>query len=125
MNGEGVFNGDMGIVTNIDKEERTFEICYDDDRIILYDFPQSDEIDLAYSITIHKSQGSEFPMVIIPIYWGPPMLLNRNLLYTAVTRAKGLVVLVGMEKYLHTMIRNTNNNKRNTGLCYRLKKFNI
>lgn len=125
MKGEGVFNGDMGIVTDIDTEERTFEICYDDDRVIEYDYSQGDEIDLAYSITIHKSQGSEFPMVIMPIYWGPPMLLNRNLLYTAVTRAKGLVVMVGMEKYLDNMIRNADNNKRNTGLCYRMKKFKL
>lgn len=122
-NGEGVFNGDIGYVIFIDEEAKTLSVCFDDEKYVDYDFASLDEIELAYSITIHKSQGSEFPVVIIPICWGPPMLLNRNLLYTAVTRAKELVVLVGMEKYLYMMIKNERNLNRNSGLGFRLKRI--
>ncbi|WP_432662656.1 SF1B family DNA helicase RecD2 [Wukongibacter baidiensis] len=121
--GEGVFNGDIGYVTFIDDEAKTISVCFDDEKNVEYDFAGLDEIVLAYSITIHKSQGSEFPVVVMPICWGPPMLLNRNLLYTAVTRAKELVVLVGMEKYLYMMIKNERNSNRNSGLKFRLKRI--
>lgn len=121
--GEGVFNGDIGYVTDIDDEEKLLSVCFDDEKYVDYDFSSLDEIELAYSITIHKSQGSEFPVIVIPMCWGPPMLLNRNLLYTAVTRAKELVVLVGMEKYLHMMIKNEKNSNRNSGLSFRLKRI--
>lgn len=121
--GEGVFNGDIGYVTAIDEENKLLSVCFDDEKHVSYDFSGLDEIELAYSITIHKSQGSEFPVIVMPLCWGPPMLLNRNLLYTAVTRAKELVVLVGMEKYLYMMIKNERNLKRNTGLRFRLKRI--
>ncbi len=121
--GEGVFNGDIGYITDIDDEDKTLTVFFDDEKFVEYDFSGLDEIELAYSITIHKSQGSEFPVIIIPLSWGPPMLLNRNLLYTAVTRAKELVVLVGMEKYLHMMIKNKRSMDRNSGLGYRFRKI--
>lgn len=119
--GDGIFNGDLGIITKIDNEESELNIKFDDSREVVYPFSQLDELRLAYATTIHKSQGSEFPVVIIPISWGPPMLLTRNLLYTGITRAKELVVLVGMEKYLYTMISNNRITKRYSGLSRRLK----
>ncbi|MCT4566287.1 MAG: ATP-dependent RecD-like DNA helicase [Maledivibacter sp.] len=121
--GEGVFNGDIGYITAIDEEAKLLSACFDDEKYVDYDFSGLDEIELAYSITIHKSQGSEFPVVVMPLCWGPPMLLNKNLLYTGVTRAKELVVLVGMEKYLYMMIRNERNSNRNSGLGFRLKRI--
>ena len=110
--GEGIFNGDLGIIDDIDEEEKKLKVLFDDERKVEYDFNEIDELKLAYAITVHKSQGSEFPVVIIPICWGPPMLLTRNLLYTAITRAKKLVVLVGEEKYLYMMIKNNRITKR-------------
>ncbi|MTI71994.1 MAG: ATP-dependent RecD-like DNA helicase [Firmicutes bacterium] len=118
--GEGVFNGDFGYITDIDNEESEITVLFDDVKSVVYPFNQTDELRLAYATTIHKSQGSEFPVVIIPINWGPPMLLTRNLLYTAVTRAKELVVLVGMQKYLNMMVRNNRITKRYSGLNKRL-----
>ncbi len=120
--GEGVFNGDYGFITRIDNEEGELTVMFDDNKEAVYQFSQLDELKLAYATTIHKSQGSEFPVVIIPTFWGPPMLLTRNLLYTAITRAKELVVLVGMEKYLHMMINNNRIAKRYSGLSKRLLK---
>ena len=96
--GEGVFNGDLGFITDIDKEEQTLTVLFDDDKKVVYDFSQLDELELAYAVSIHKSQGCEFPVVVIPLADGPPMLMTRNLLYTGVTRAKELVVLVGRER---------------------------
>ena len=98
--GEGVFNGDFGIIVDIDDEDRIIKVLFDDEKEVEYNFNQLDELKLSYATTVHKSQGSEFPVVVMPIYWGPPMLLTRNLLYTAITRAKNLVVLVGEERYL-------------------------
>lgn len=121
--GEGVFNGDFGFVTDIDNEEGEMTVLFDDHKEVIYNFNQLDELKLAYACTIHKSQGSEFPVVIMPVSWGPPMLLTRNLLYTAVTRAKELVVLVGMEKYLHMMINNNRIIKRYSGLNDRLARI--
>lgn len=121
--GEGVFNGDFGFITNIDEEESELTVLFDDNKEVVYNFSQLDELRLAYATTVHKSQGSEFPVVIMPICWGPPMLLTRNLLYTAITRAKKLVVLVGIEKYLHMMIQNNRILKRYSGLDKRLLKF--
>lgn len=121
--GEGVFNGDIGYIQHINKEEQELTVFFDDNRSVVYSYSQLDELELAYSITIHKSQGSEFPVVVIPITWGPPMLLTRNLLYTAVTRAKSLVVLVGSENYLKRMIDNNKIVERYSGLGTRLKKF--
>ncbi|MFZ5968987.1 MAG: ATP-dependent RecD-like DNA helicase [Bacillota bacterium] len=121
--GEGVFNGDMGFIYHIDNEEREMTVLFDEDKLVKYDFGQLEELELAYCITIHKSQGSEFPVVVMPVCWGPPMLLTRNLLYTAVTRAKRLTVLVGMESSLKTMIDNNRTIHRNSGLLTRLKRF--
>ncbi|KAB3526652.1 SF1B family DNA helicase RecD2 [Alkaliphilus serpentinus] len=121
--GEGVFNGDIGYITEINSEDNEMVILFDDSRLVIYDFSQLEELELAYCITVHKSQGSEFPVVVMPITWGPPMLLTRNLLYTAVTRAKSLVVLVGTESYLHQMIKNVRTIERYSGLGFRLKRY--
>ncbi|SHH69966.1 ATP-dependent DNA helicase, RecD/TraA family [Caloranaerobacter azorensis DSM 13643] len=120
--GEGVFNGDFGYVYDIDEEENEMTVLFDDNKKVVYSFSQLDELKLAYAITIHKSQGSEFPVVVMPICWGPPMLLTRNLLYTAITRAKELVVLVGNKKFLYMMINNNRITKRYSGLNKRLHK---
>ncbi|ADH60311.1 helicase, RecD/TraA family [Thermoanaerobacter mathranii subsp. mathranii str. A3] len=120
--GEGVFNGDIGIIQSIDEELQELTVYFDDEKFVTYDFSDLDELNLSYAITVHKSQGSEFPVVIIPITYGPPMLLTRNLLYTAVTRARKLVILVGQEKYLKFMIDNNRISKRYSGLLSRLKK---
>lgn len=121
--GEGVFNGDIGFITRIDPEASVLEAVFDDDKRIRYDFADLDELMHAYCVTIHKSQGSEFPVVVIPLSWAPPMLLNRNLIYTGITRAKELVVLVGQKKYLQWMIRNEKSLRRNSGLLSRFKKI--
>lgn len=121
--GEGVFNGDMGYIVSMDMEEGELLVVFDDDREVVYKFNQLDEIKHAYATTVHKSQGSEFPVVIMPIYWGPPMLLTRNLLYTGITRAKEMVVLVGMEKYLDYMIGNDKIAERYSGLKKRLDRI--
>lgn len=124
--GEGVFNGDFGFIKSIDNEESELIVLFDDNKEVVYSFNQLDELRLAYATTIHKSQGSEFPVVIIPVCWGPPMLLTRNLLYTGITRAKELVVLVGMEKYMHIMINNNRILKRYSGLDKRFQNvFNM
>ena len=94
----------------------SFTICFDDGKVSGYEFSEFNEIELAYAITIHKSQGSEYPAVIIPIYKGPAMLMNRNLIYTAVTRAKKCVVLVGIPEVFYNMIQNTKEMARYTGL---------
>lgn len=121
--GEGVFNGDFGFIKDMDEEDRLMTVIFDDEKEVLYDFGQIDELKLAYATTVHKSQGSEFPVVIMPMFWGPPMLLTRNLLYTAITRAKELVVLVGEEKYLYMMIKNNRITKRYSSLDFRLRKI--
>jgi len=118
--GDGVFNGDMGFIESIDEEEQSVRVVFDGDRHVEYDFSQIDELELAYAVSVHKSQGSEFPVVILPLAWGPPMLMTRNLLYTAITRAKELVVLVGWERTLASMVRNRQVNERYSGLAARL-----
>lgn len=117
--GEGVFNGDMGIVEAIDAEDKTMTVRMDD-RIIEYAGDMLEEIDLAYAVTVHKSQGSEFPAVVIPVWNFPPMLMTRNLLYTAVTRGKRLVIIVGDPSRVRSMIDNNRADGRYTGLKYRL-----
>lgn len=123
--GEGVYNGDIGYVYHIDKEKRTVYIIFDNSKIVSYKYDELDELDHSFCTTIHKSQGSEFPVVVIPITWAPPMLLSRNLIYTAVTRAKKLVVLVGDVKYLEYMIKNNRTNERYSNLAYKLNQFNV
>ena len=118
--GDGVFNGDVGIIQKIDENIGTLEVLYDDDKYVVYDSKELDEIDLAYCITVHKSQGSEFPVVVMPMYDVPYMLLNRNLFYTGITRARDLVVLVGREDIICKMVDNNRENKRYSGLCERL-----
>ncbi len=118
--GEGVYNGDMGIIEAIDKEDQTLKVLFDDGRLVTYDFGQLDELELAYATTIHKSQGNEFPVVIIPLFYGPPMLMTRNLLYTGVTRARDLVVLVGRESLIGKMVGNNHIARRYSALEARL-----
>ena len=120
--GVGVFNGDSGIIAEIDETGQSLTVIFDDMKTVEYDFSQLDELELAYAVTIHKSQGSEYPIVIIPIHSGPPMLMNRNLLYTAVTRAKELVVIVGVTSTLYRMIDNNREIDRYSTLSYRLKE---
>jgi len=118
--GEGIFNGDTGVIHEIDFEEEKIRVLFDDNRIVNYSFDAFDEIEPAYAITIHKSQGSEFPVVIMPIYPGPPVLMTRNLLYTAITRARDLVILVGMENTLYKMVDNARETLRYSGLADKL-----
>lgn len=118
--GVGVFNGDMGIVEYIDEDEGTISVIYDEERKVIYDNIFLDELELAYAITIHKSQGSEFPVVIIPAYMGSPFLMNRNLLYTAITRAKEFVVIVGSIKALKFMVENNRSFERYSSLEWRI-----
>ena len=118
--GAGIFNGDMGIVESIDAEERSM-LVNSDGRLITYAGEMFEEVDLAYAITVHKSQGSEFPVMIMPMWQSPPILMTRNLLYTAVTRGKQLVILVGNPKYMKWMIDNNRADGRYTGLCHRLQ----
>ncbi|WP_338851686.1 SF1B family DNA helicase RecD2 [Clostridium perfringens] len=120
--GLGVFNGDMGFIESIDLEGKKLSIIFDDERRVIYDFMYLDELDLAYAITIHKSQGSEFPVVIIPAYMGAPLLMNRNLLYTGITRAKEIVVVVGIPKALKYMVDNTRSMERYSSLNWRIKE---
>lgn len=117
--GRGIFNGDMGVIEVIDKEYDKIVVNYDD-KIVTYTSENLDELELAYAITVHKSQGSEFPAVIIPMTFVSPMLMTRNLLYTGVTRGKKLVVIVGNEKVMHGMIDNNRVDERYTGLAERL-----
>ncbi|MDR0879101.1 MAG: ATP-dependent RecD-like DNA helicase [Clostridioides sp.] len=121
--GDGVYNGDIGYVYHIDKSDKKLYVIFDSERIVEYEFSELDEIEHSFCTTIHKSQGSEFPAVVIPITWAPPMLLSRNLLYTAVTRAKNLVVLVGEVRFLEYMIKNNRVNDRYSELAYKLNKF--
>lgn len=118
--GTGVFNGDMGIVVCVDLSAETVEVLFDDYRTVTYGFPQLEELELAYAVTIHKSQGSEYPAVVIPLLGGPRMLMNRNLLYTAVTRARSCVTLVGSDQTFEMMIRNDREQERYSGLRERI-----
>lgn len=121
--GEGIYNGDIGYIYHIDKENKTIYVLFDKTKIVSYEYSELDELDHSFCTTIHKSQGSEFPVIVIPVTWAPPMLLNRNLIYTAVTRAKKLVVLVGDVKYLDFMIKNNRTNDRYSNLCIKLNRL--
>ncbi len=120
--GMGVFNGDMGTVIEINEGMRELIVEFDEGRRVTYPFSELDQMELAYAITIHKSQGSEYPAVILPLLGGPRMLFNRNLLYTAVTRAKSCVVILGNENTVYEMVDNEEKLKRYTGLLDRLKE---
>ena len=121
--GTGIFNGDMGIVTDINTYDETLEVEYDEGRKVKYTYDLLDELELAYAITVHKSQGSEYPAVIIPLLPGPRLLYNRNLLYTAVTRAKKCLTIVGSDTTFQEMIQNKNEQNRYTSLAERIQEF--
>ena len=118
--GSGVFNGDIGTIRRIREESSTVQVEFDEQRLVEYTFSQLDEIELAYAITIHKSQGSEYPAVLLPLLTGPKMLMNRNLLYTAVTRARKCVTILGSQEMVDSMIGNENQYHRYTGLDKRI-----
>lgn len=122
--GIGVFNGDTGILREINEFAETAEVEFEDGRFATYSFKQLEELELAYAITIHKSQGSEYPAVILPVLSGPQMLLNRNLLYTDVTRARKCVTVVGSEETFAEMIRNEKQQKRYSALDERIRELN-
>lgn len=122
--GIGVFNGDMGIIRKINTYEETVTVEYDEKKLVKYPYNLLDELELAYAITIHKAQGSEYPAVIIPLLQGPRQLYYRNLLYTAVTRARKCVTVIGSESVFQEMIHNTNQQNRNTSLAERIRELN-
>jgi len=121
--GMGIFNGDIGMILEISEYTRSMVIEYDEHRRVTYSFDQLDEIELAYAVTIHKSQGSEYPAVIMPLLSGPRMLFNRNLLYTGVTRARNCVTILGSSMTLQEMVDNNYENRRYTGLADRIKEL--
>ena len=121
--GKGVFNGDVGKINTINSYTEYVEVEFEEKKIVTYTFKQLEELELAYAVTIHKSQGSEYPAVIIPMFTGPRMLLNRNLLYTAVTRAKKCVCMVGDPSIFYTMVNNDSQQIRHSGLKYRIKEM--
>ena len=121
--GLGVFNGDMGIIREINTYAETMTVEFDEHRQVSYSFQSLDELELAYAITIHKSQGSEYPAVVIPLLQGPRQLYNRNLIYTAVTRARKCVTLVGSEQVFADMIQNNNELNRNSSLAEQIREF--
>ncbi|MCQ2422982.1 MAG: ATP-dependent RecD-like DNA helicase [Lachnospiraceae bacterium] len=120
--GTGIYNGDIGIIKDINHFAEELEILFDDNRTVHYPFSALEDLEHAYAVTIHKSQGSEYPAVVMPILSGPRMLMTRNILYTAVTRAVNCVTIVGSEEQVRQMIANMNEQKRYTGLCERLKE---
>jgi len=121
--GEGIFNGDIGYIDFIEPNDKKLYISFDDGKRVEYDFTELDQIEHAFATTVHKSQGSEFPCVVLPIYAMPPMLMSRKILYTAITRAKKLLVIVGNKKYLSAMVSNIYEEKRNTSLGEKLRMF--
>jgi exodeoxyribonuclease V alpha subunit len=120
--GFGIFNGDIGVIKKIDLSEELITVDFED-KICEYDYTMLDELELAYAITVHKSQGSEYPIVIMPLYRYTPKLLTRNLLYTAITRAQNIVILVGNGEVAKAMVDNNRQTKRYTGLRYALEKY--
>jgi len=121
--GQGVFNGDIGFIAKIDNDFNEVTVVFDENKYVTYDFVQLDEIEPAYAVTVHKSQGSEFPIVVMPLTWFPPVLATRNLFYTAVTRGKSAVVLVGSENRMNDMVDNNVITERYSGLDIRLRRF--
>ena len=121
VTGMGVFNGDIGQIISIDHREGSMTIRFDD-RTMEYPFDNLDELELAYAITVHKSQGSEYPVVIIPAFSAPRMLMTRNLLYTAVTRARRMVIMVGRSESIAEMVENARQSMRYTGLAKALQE---
>ena len=118
--GAGVFNGDVGFITAVDPEDHTLTVRFDEERDVTYESGDLEDLEQAWCLSVHKSQGSEFPVIVMPVTGGPPMLLTRNLLYTALTRAKNLVVLVGTEEVIRRMVENDHEIRRCTTLARRL-----
>ena len=123
--GQGVFNGDIGYVCAVDVPAQSLEVMYDEERRTAYTYTQLEELDLAYCLSVHKSQGSEFEAVVMPVVGGHYMLLNRNLFYTAITRARSLVVLTGYEQAIASMVQNTHHRQRHTALTRRLQSAQV
>ena len=121
--GTGIFNGDIGIIRQINDYAHEVVVEFDEHRRVTYAYAQLDEIELAYAVTIHKSQGSEYPAVIMPLLTGPKMLFNRNLLYTGVTRAKNCVTILGSRRTVQEMVDNNYQNRRYTGLAERIREL--
>lgn len=121
--GMGVFNGDIGIIREINTFSEEMTVEFDEGRMVEYGFRQLEELELAYAITIHKSQGSEYPAVVIPVHSGPRMLMTRNLIYTAVTRARSCVCLVGIPEMFQSMVDNEMEQRRYTGLKERIREI--
>lgn len=121
--GTGIFNGDMGVVTEINTYTETIEVEFDEGRKVKYGYDMTEELELAYAITVHKSQGSEYPAVVLPLLPGPKLLYNRNLLYTAVTRARKCLTIIGSDAVFQEMIRNRNEQERYTSLSERIQEF--
>lgn len=121
--GTGIYNGDTGVIEEINTFAERIIVKFEDEKYVSYEFKQLDELELAYAITIHKSQGSEYPAVIIPMFTGPRMLMTKNLLYTAVTRAKKCVCMVGVEDYFHQMASNESEQKRYSSLDERIRQI--
>lgn len=120
--GAGIYNGDMGVIRSIDPLTDLMTVEFDEHRCVDYEKSELDQLELSYAVTIHKAQGSEYPAVIIPMLRGPRMLMNRNLIYTAITRARKCVVLIGDPAVLDDMIDNTMQEKRYTTLDLRLQE---
>ena len=121
--GNGVFNGEIGKITKINEKEKTLQIKFDDEKECWYEYSELDQIEHSYSITIHKAQGSEFDVVIMVIPPTAPMLLTRNLLYTGITRAKKMLIIISNSQIIEYMIQNIDSKKRNTGLKYKLEQI--
>lgn len=121
--GQGVYNGDIGYITDIDKVNETLTVTFEDDRIANYEFDELEQLEHAYCITVHKSQGNEFDIVLMPLYSGIPKLFTRNLLYTAMTRAKKLLIIIGNEKLINYMVGNIGEKSRKTGLKTQMIKL--
>ena len=121
--GNGIFNGELGIIEKINKEEKTVKVRFDDGKVATYDNTDLDQLEHAYAITVHKSQGSEFDVVILVASQSAPMLLTRNLIYTAMTRAKKLLIIIGPQNVVNYMIQNNTTRQRNTGLKFKLEQI--
>ena len=121
--GQGIFNGDMGMIREINEAFSTLVVEYDEQRRVTYPFSLLEELELCYAITIHKSQGSEYPAVILPLMGGPRQLFNRNLLYTGITRAKRCVTILGQSETVREMIANESENRRYSALAARIREM--
>ena len=121
--GTGIYNGDEGFITYIDNDSKFMEVVFDENKVVHYDFAQLDKLELSYAVTIHKSQGSEYRAVILPLLNGPEMLMTRNLLYTGLTRAKNLAVIVGSPETVYHMVDNNREIERFTTLSKKIKEF--